>query len=157
MLHLPLVHTIQTVLAACSIAELDELERMVKNARTAKETVGIHLNAEELALARGRRHWMNVYDKVEEVLTALDEVATAIGALTAFNHKDPLPLRAEGKKRLLAFVPGYHTVEKNALEAWETSVAKDGRRAVQLLLRDYQEQKAKVEALLAAELPATTA
>lgn len=30
---------------------------------------------------------------------------------------------------------------------------KDGRRAVQLLLRDYREQKAKLEALLAAELP----
>lgn len=57
------------------------------------------------------------------------------------------------KKRLLAFMPGYHPDEKNALEAWEASVAKDGRRAVQLLLRDYREQKAKLEALLAAELP----
>ena len=52
-----------------------------------------------------------------------------------------------------AFMPGYHTAEKNALEVWEVSVAKDGRRAVQLLLRDYREQKAKLEALLAAELP----
>ena len=71
---------------------------------------------------------MNIYDKVEEVLTALDDVATAIGALAAFNKSDPLALRAEWKKRLSAFMPGYHTAEKNALEAWEASVAKDGRR-----------------------------
>lgn len=94
---------------------------------------------------------MNVYDKVEEVLTALDEVATAIGALVAFGKNNPL--EEAWKKRLLAFMPGYHTAEKNALEAWEASVAKDGRRAVQLLLRDYREQKIKLEALLAAELP----
>jgi len=55
MLHLPLVHTIQIALATCSIAELDELERIVKRVRTAKETVGIHLNAEELALAQTNR------------------------------------------------------------------------------------------------------
>lgn len=96
---------------------------------------------------------MNIYDKVEEVLTALDEVATAIGALMAFNKTNPLA--AEGKKRLLAFMPGYHTAEKNALEAWEASVGKDGRRAVQLLLRDYREQKAKLEALLTAEFTLT--
>lgn len=40
-----------------------------------------------------------------------------------------------------------------ALEAWEASVAKDQRRAVQLLLRDYRELKSKLVALLAAELP----
>lgn len=94
---------------------------------------------------------MNVYNKVEEVLTALDEVATAIGALASFAHAGPLG--RETKVKLLAFTPGYHTDEKNALKAWEASVAKDGRRAVQLLLRDYREQKAKLEALLAAELP----
>lgn len=96
---------------------------------------------------------MNVYDKVEEVLTVLDEVATAIGALVVFKHSSPLAPAGAMKERLLAFMPGYHTAEKNALEAWEASVAKDGRRAVQLLLRDYREQKAKLEALLAAELP----
>jgi hypothetical protein len=94
---------------------------------------------------------MNVYDKVEEVLTALDETATAIGALVAFQHKGALP--GEPKARLRAFMPGYHTPEKAALEVWEGRVAKDLRRAVQLLLRDYREQKAKLEALLSAEMP----
>ena len=99
---------------------------------------------------------MNVYDKVEEVLTALDDVATAIGALAVFKHT--CGLLASGldtKGRLSAFMPGYHTAEKNSLEAWEASVAKDGRRAVQLLLRDYREQKAKLEALLAAKFTLT--
>lgn len=96
---------------------------------------------------------MNTYDKVEEVLSTLDEVATAIGALVAFDHEGALAPNYAWKQRLLAFMPGYHTAEKNALEAWEASAAKDGRRAVQLLLRDYREQKAKLEALLAAELP----
>lgn len=96
---------------------------------------------------------MNVYDKVEEVLTALDEVAAAIAALTAFNHSGVLA--SDRKKHLLAFMPGYHTAEKNALEAWEANIAKDGRRAVQLLLRDYREQKAKLQALLSAEFALT--
>lgn len=48
-----------------------------------------------------------------------------------------------------------HTAEKNALEAWETRVAKDGRRAVKLLFADYYVQKAKLEALLAAEFTLT--
>jgi len=55
MLHQPLIHTIQVALATCSIAELDELERMIKRARTAKEPGGIHLNTEELALAQTNR------------------------------------------------------------------------------------------------------
>lgn len=93
---------------------------------------------------------MNVYDKVEEVLSALDEVATAIGALIAFQKLDPLPPKANPNQRLLAFRPGYNTAN---LEYWEASVAKDERRAVQLLFKDYQEQKAKLVALLAAELP----
>ena len=93
---------------------------------------------------------MNIYDKVEEVLTALEDVATAIGALAVFKH--PCGLLAS---RLSAFMPGGDTAEKNALEAWEASVAKDGRRAVQILLRDYREQKAKLEALLAAEFTLT--
>lgn len=48
---------------------------------------------------------MNIYDKVEEVLTALDEVATAIGALTAFAHSGVLSPKGEWKGRLLALCP----------------------------------------------------
>lgn len=98
---------------------------------------------------------MNIYDKVAEVLTALDEVATAIGALVAFDHHSPLAPNWDRRKRLSAFMPGYHTTEKNALETWEASVAKDGRRAVHLLLQDYYCEKAKLEALLAAEFTLT--
>lgn len=99
---------------------------------------------------------VNVYDKVEEVLATLEDVATAIGALAVFKHA--CGLLASGldpKRRLSAFMPGYHTAEKNALEAWEASVAKDGRRAVKLLFSDYYVQKAKLEALLAAEFTLT--
>lgn len=92
---------------------------------------------------------MNTYDKVEEVLTVLDEVTTAIGALATFDHSGPL--NKGTKAHLLAFIPSYHTAEKNALEAWEARVAKDGRRAVKLLFADYYVQKTKLEALLAAE------
>lgn len=48
MLHLPLVHTIQIALKACTIAELDELDRLIVAAREALTSTGIHLNAEEL-------------------------------------------------------------------------------------------------------------
>lgn len=92
---------------------------------------------------------MNTYDKVEEVLSALDEVATAIGALAAFQHAGYL--EKDWKQRLNAFMPGYHTAEKNALEAWEARVTKDERRAVKLLFADYCVQKTKLEVLLAAE------
>ncbi len=98
---------------------------------------------------------MNTYDKVEEVLIALDEVATAIGSLTAFAHSGVLSPSGAWKQRLLAFMPGYHTAEKNALEAWEARVAKDERRAVKLLFSDYFVQKTKLEALLAAEFTLT--
>ena len=99
---------------------------------------------------------MNIYDKVEEVLTALDDVATAIGALAVFKHTCGLLASGlDSRGRLSAFMPSYHTAEKNALEAWEASVAKDGRRAVKLLFSDYYVQKTKLEALLAAEFTLT--
>lgn len=97
--------------------------------------------------------------KSQTCLCSTLTLATAIGALAVFKHAcGLLDSGLDPKRRLTAFMPGYHTAKKNALEAWEASVAKDGRRAVKLLFSDYYVQKAKLEALLAAEftLTATT-
>jgi len=55
MLHLPLVHTIQVALKSYTIAELDELSRLINSARAALTDGGIHLNAEELSMAQNDR------------------------------------------------------------------------------------------------------
>ncbi len=55
MLHHPLVHTIQAALKSCTIAELDELSRLISSARAALTDGGIHLNAEELSMAQNTR------------------------------------------------------------------------------------------------------
>ncbi len=90
---------------------------------------------------------MNNYDRYFAVSAKWREYMEAANAILAL----PKTASRNFAWELQALRPGFSTQEKQQLLAWESAIAKDERRAVQVLYRDYLVVKAELETLLAAE------
>jgi len=91
---------------------------------------------------------MNNYDRYFAVSAKWRDFIEAINAILVLSRTAKSGALIY---ELQALRPGYSTQEKQQLLAWESAVAKDERRAVQVLYRDYLVVKAELETLLAAE------